>query len=345
MTKFAVVFALLLVVIGLSLAGGKPAQATHVACGSTLIENTVLDADLTCPGTALTIGADGITLDLNGHTLTGPSVAPCTQCPGIDGVLLSGRRGVSIKNGTITGFVFGIRLDNSDDNLIQNVVVKNSNLNGISLFNDSDKNKLDGCTSANNAGGGAGFGIIMNSGSDGNRVQDCVVSGNKGAAGVFIGGGGGLPPSFENVVVHNTIIGNAGRGVFIQGGSERNVVKDNAIHQSTIDGVFINGSFNNEVKGNTSSSNARHGVALVQGSSNNLVKDNTITGNGQRGIFIGTATTPHPENNRFQDNQVTGNTSPDIRDGTTGQGTAGTRNFYKDNRCGSSNPAGLCVSP
>ena len=45
-----------------------------VQCGAVLTSNTKLTSNLTCDasGDALSIGADGVTLNLNGHTITGP---------------------------------------------------------------------------------------------------------------------------------------------------------------------------------------------------------------------------------------------------------------------------------
>jgi hypothetical protein len=51
------------------------ALASHVRCGDTITANTTLDSDLLdCAGDGIGIGADGITLDLNGH-----STAPGTE--------------------------------------------------------------------------------------------------------------------------------------------------------------------------------------------------------------------------------------------------------------------------
>ena len=58
-------------------AGGSPSPSptptgsTTVNCGDTLTRNTVLTADLHCAGNALVIGADHVTLDLGGHTISG----------------------------------------------------------------------------------------------------------------------------------------------------------------------------------------------------------------------------------------------------------------------------------
>src|SRR6185503_5706024 len=52
--------------------GGGQALASHVACGDVITKDTRLDSDLIdCSGPGIVIGADGIALDLDGHTIDG----------------------------------------------------------------------------------------------------------------------------------------------------------------------------------------------------------------------------------------------------------------------------------
>ncbi|MEU1729734.1 right-handed parallel beta-helix repeat-containing protein [Streptosporangium sp. NPDC020145] len=69
-----------------------PATAAAAQCGDVVTANLVLTADLVCQGTGLTIGADNVTVDLAGHTVSG---APAVQIPD--------RRGTTLVNGTLTG--------------------------------------------------------------------------------------------------------------------------------------------------------------------------------------------------------------------------------------------------
>ncbi|MFI7422987.1 NosD domain-containing protein [Nonomuraea sp. NPDC049684] len=73
-----------------------------MACGDVLTADTTLTADLTCTGTALTIGADDVDLDLNGHTITGSGTG--------NGLTAISRPGFTLRNGTISGFRYGIYL-------------------------------------------------------------------------------------------------------------------------------------------------------------------------------------------------------------------------------------------
>lgn len=70
-----------------------PGVATVLACGDTITMGVTLTADLTCPGTILTIGANNLVIDLNGFTITGV---------GVDAEIRGfSRSGVVIRNGSI----------------------------------------------------------------------------------------------------------------------------------------------------------------------------------------------------------------------------------------------------
>ena len=75
------------------------ARVPAVQCGATLTKSTTLTADLVrCPGTGLVIGADGITVNLAGHTISG------TNAPGSEGIANDGHANVRILGGRISDF-------------------------------------------------------------------------------------------------------------------------------------------------------------------------------------------------------------------------------------------------
>ena len=88
------------------------AQADHVQCGDVLVQDTQLDSDVVCPPDTdgLTIGADDVTLDLKDHVVSGngDDLGPIAV-----GIQATGRTGLSIRNGTVTGFSTGISLEAS----------------------------------------------------------------------------------------------------------------------------------------------------------------------------------------------------------------------------------------
>ena len=73
--SFGVVFLAALIAWALLAVLAGQALANHVQCGDVISQDTTLDSDLIdCPGDGLVIGADGITLDLGGHTVDGDGV-------------------------------------------------------------------------------------------------------------------------------------------------------------------------------------------------------------------------------------------------------------------------------
>jgi large repetitive protein len=87
------------------------AEASHVTCGDTITVDTRLDSDLVnCPNNGIVIGADDVTLDLNGHTVAGDgeSVESCPEGEFCDiGLLNDGHDGVTVRNGSVDGFGIG----------------------------------------------------------------------------------------------------------------------------------------------------------------------------------------------------------------------------------------------
>ena len=74
-------------------------------------ESFTLANDMTCAGDGMVIVADNLTVDLGGHTLTGPGMGPQTwPLPQLDsvGVRVGGHTGVTIRNGKTTAFSTGI---------------------------------------------------------------------------------------------------------------------------------------------------------------------------------------------------------------------------------------------
>src|ERR687891_365453 len=109
-----------LVMAGLQIVGGARASASHVNCGATITTDATLDSDLVnCPNNGIIIGADNITLDLNGHTIDGDStpVDPCPQEEPCDfGVVnLTGHDRLTIVGGTVQQFSVGIIFDGGAD--------------------------------------------------------------------------------------------------------------------------------------------------------------------------------------------------------------------------------------
>jgi parallel beta-helix repeat protein len=124
-------FGLALVAVGPAAAKKKP-KAVMPSCGDTLTASVAFTADLDCSGyggDALTVGANNITIDLKGHTLTGPPGKD-----GISGIYTAGYNGTKILNGTIAGFSNDVYLYESSD----------AQISGIAFQGDPADNTDDG---------------------------------------------------------------------------------------------------------------------------------------------------------------------------------------------------------
>ena len=105
--------ALALTVLGLLTLNGAQAANTQPNCGDTITADTRLDGDLVdCPNNGIVIGADDITLDLNGHRIDGDST-PAAGCnprkePCDIGVANDGHDGVTVKRGSLRDFGIGV---------------------------------------------------------------------------------------------------------------------------------------------------------------------------------------------------------------------------------------------
>src|SRR6516164_4339124 len=110
---------------------GVPAEAapasTVVRCGQTISASTRLANDLVdCPGDGLVIGADNITLDLAGHSISG------LNSPGSEGIADNGHGGITVKNGTISNFfLHGIGLRRAPGSAVSNMTIRKIGAGGV----------------------------------------------------------------------------------------------------------------------------------------------------------------------------------------------------------------------
>lgn len=158
------------------------------------------------------IDADYVTLDLAGHTITGDGTHI--------GILLNGRTGVTVKNGTIENFEQGIWLLTSNSNVIKDNSI-HVPFEGIWLDGSSD-NIIEGNTAwGSTYGDGVGLSDSLGSYS-GNVVRHNNCSNN--VLGIFLFDG------TDNIIENNTLSGN-GNAIRVDAGyggaSNGNIIKGN----------------------------------------------------------------------------------------------------------------------
>jgi parallel beta-helix repeat protein len=341
LTKFIVVGFL----GGLSAA---PVEA-QITCGAVLSTDTILTNDLACPGTALTIGADGITVNLNGHTISGDGFTVGTA-----GIMINGYHDVTIKNGTVTRFFRGVLLAAASNNTIETLTVDGNFLSGIWLENGSDNNQIIGCVITNNGTDAhRGNGISIN-GSNGNLVTRTFAAHNF-TQGIFVGGGSNTAPSSFSRILNNISENNVSNGIGIIGGSGHSVadndtrnnggngvsfsllplpgpvtnssILNNNITANALNGIGITNSHDNVIVGNRINGNVINGVSF------NNSDGNTIIGNRvQRSGASGIAVRSGSDSNLIRGNQVDANGSRGIFVTLGGDLGAPQNNRFEGNR-------------
>lgn len=242
-----------------------PGMAASAACGDALTASVTLDADLACGAGGLTVAADGIAIDLAGHTISG------TSGNGIDNTLGFDR--VTVKNGTIDGFETGIVHGGGEKHVIRAMRVRNG-VSSIRLEAGVRFTKIQKSFVSSNTGR-----MIEVFGDD--NVVTRVVATNGGGLGIAIYGN-------RNVVTKNTVT-SALDGIALSGAASATIVSGNAVANSRGAGIIVAlfGGAGNVVTKNRSDGNVEEGI-IVTGTDDTVVSGNTVTGNGI-GIRIGVA--------------------------------------------------------
>ncbi len=261
--------------------GFNLAEASDVACGDTIMGNTTLHQNLNdCGEVGLIIGADDIVLDCAGHTINGTGIDES------NGVRLSDRSGVTVKNCNVVNFFDGFRLNFSDANILADNTARGSVRIGFLLIS-SDLNNLTGNSAVTNAGGG----YILGDGSDNNTVTNNTANKNSDTA--F----GVNDSSDHNVFIYNTANSNVGGWDMIN--SEHNILIWNTSNHNSTGGFGLNGASNNYFNGNTVNHNGGPGFHLFFVSEGNIFTGNRACHNFFEDLLdVGTGTT----GNHYLDN-------------------------------------------
>jgi parallel beta-helix repeat protein len=249
------------------------AESSHVSCGATITADTTLDSDLVgCPNNGIVIGADGITLDLNGHAIAGDGerFENCARGEVCDaGVLSEGRDGVTVRDGSVSRFAFGVFVGKARDHRVLHVSSSRNALFGFILFDATRSLVRDSSGSDNLAPDGDGMGVFA---SDhiriiGNSFQDNPL-------GLHVEG------STRNLIRGNAFAGNDG-GIMME--ADRNEVKRN---RSARDGGGILVLGNRNLIARNRYSHNGGGIAVEEGS-RNLVTRNVVVRPRRIGILLG----------------------------------------------------------
>ena len=302
-----------------------PAEYTFIAPES--IETLIITTDTTLTedyfNTTIVIGADGVTLDGDGHTIVGPGLdVDFIGDPNMDtnkdpywmeelnmpaGILLEGRTGVTVKNCRVTDFVYGFFLNGSSGNTLQGNTANNNRL-GF-MLDWSDGNILRGNTANNNE---LGFWLMR---SDLNSLAANTANNN--------GIGFELIETYGNSFEANTANDNAHFGFWMMDTSNA-TLRDNTANgnnrgfefsesfgntlqgntaNNNINGFGLSESDGNSLRGNTANNNTHAGFHVTFSSSNNTLTGN-IASNNEYGICYGATDAGSPNNSIYHNNFV-----------------------------------------
>jgi parallel beta-helix repeat protein len=311
-------------------AQAKPPVTVH--CDQTLTQSVKLANDLSnCPNNGLVVGADNVTVDLNGHTIDGDG-QQVTECPfpgpacdaGVQNT--GGYKGVTIEGGKLREFSYGVyvfggasrnrvRHISSTHNLFGGIVIgggitdsqiernsTNDNGRGIALCCFSHNVRIE-----RNSVSGNGDGIVV-SDSDNNRIANNSVSDNKKAGEGSEGDGIGIEGIFtegsnDNEVSHNKVHGNADN---IGLGGDRNRATANEVTDAVGCGegcggfgIIVPGGGGNLVANNRVARALNDTIAVDSFDPHNptagtVVRDNVVRDAGLDGIAVGTGVSGNP---------------------------------------------------
>ena len=309
----------------LAVTSATPALAQSgvaVGCGAVLTVNTTLTADVVgCVGDGLVVGADGITVNLNRHVVSGDTV----EDPADVGIRVSGHHSVTVTNGTVQGFYRGVVFESSPSGVVTDMTVRQMTRRGI-VFVGSDNGRVVGNLTAENQAsgiaivtsdrasvrdnrslrniGGAGVRLegathatvthnTLNGNSFGVQMQDAV--GNRLVANTITGAEAGFEINFSNAntLDRNRVTGTSG-AITLESSDDNTITNNQVLHGTAPDGIGIQIYGNrNLVARNTVLDQIRYGIEVDdfgdEGHSPamaNVLRDNFVKGAAE-GIAIG----------------------------------------------------------
>ncbi|MGI8425252.1 MAG: right-handed parallel beta-helix repeat-containing protein [Actinomycetota bacterium] len=290
MKKKLVLAATLSLIAGLLAITAAPAQAAPVVCGQVILASVTLANDVgPCPADGLVVGANNITINLNGHKVYGVPTPQATISYDVEvrangqtlvdleetgGVAYTATTGVGIRvgdpvtgastsvsggytnvtiqgPGEITAFDAGVTLESGGSHTVTGVNIHDN-------FSDAQATAVL-----------YGDGVAIN-GSSGNSITNNSITGNGPFSGVGMFG-----DADNNTVNGNTISDNARF-------ADRSPLHHGAVgFTQETDGVRVEFFCdNNVVSNNTVTENGLDGIALFARTLNNIVSDNTVHDNG-----------------------------------------------------------------
>jgi len=198
-------------------------------CGNTITQDTALESDLKdCSGDGLVVGTDSITLNLNGHTISG-TFATGSKCNGTPtaGIKIDGRKNIKIMGpGKVESFGDGIFINSSSDIRVEGITTAGNCRNGIALINVSDS-YIERSTASENRAQGIFLDNTTNTSILGNTASSNGVGGSCEVGGIRLIGFSPL-----NNIERNSVNKNNGDGIRLEKSTYNNILATNTVLES-----------------------------------------------------------------------------------------------------------------
>jgi parallel beta-helix repeat protein len=257
---------------GLALAAPGVAGA-NPTCGSTVTHSVKLTADMSCPvSSGILVGKSGITINLNGHTITGPSTGTYY------GVYDSGYARVTIENGTVQNFYDGVDVEYSSQSKIVNIKAHGAQAAGIAY-----QYSLDGSIDHSAASHNADEGIYLYENTNVNATNSTATHNSTY----------GFYDYYSAATLnHNTANDNSNYGIFLEYPAAYTslgpyVVKNSTANGNGIAGVYVTNNtpqwqYQADLIANTANNNTDFGFYASAWA---LGSHNHASGNGSQNCF------------------------------------------------------------
>ncbi|MDQ3888566.1 MAG: right-handed parallel beta-helix repeat-containing protein, partial [Thermoproteota archaeon] len=279
------------------------------SCGQVVTQDVTLTSDLNCDnGDGLIVGAPGITINLNGYSITGPQgggeANPTTANSG------SGNGG------------------EADDEASGEADDEASGEANPTTANSGDGNsEITPVSTQGQATDYDGSSGILVANADNVAIQGLGEIAGFSRGVTFLGSSGGAITDVQ--LVNNEI----GAVIASSEGTEvsRNTITNNGI------AVVSDASNGGVTAFNQIVANLEQGILLL-GSSDNVVAANNMYGNGASGIYLD----PMSQRNHIDYNTVFGHETGDLNNADGMPTNVNQNSFGDNNNCGTSLPGGLC---
>jgi Right handed beta helix region len=289
--------------------GGGTAHAAKVGCGARIDKDTTLHKDLVnCPNNGIVITADGVTLDLNGHTIDGNGTPDrdCAVPPFIHfcdtGIAFGKRDGVTVKHGSIHDFEGAVLAFKDRSARLLGLSTSRNHFSGIGIAFSSRilvKNSSGDRTTANE---GDGIGLffsrrirVVNSSFRHNahagiKAIDSASSVVKGNLMARNGDEGFLMEKGDGFQLRRNTVARNGGGITLGPGSHNVITRNRVVRVH--DGIRIEKGHGNLVAHNVVAHDRHAGIRLgikhpLLGGARNVVRRNVVRDSRVDGYLVG----------------------------------------------------------